>query len=87
MSADNGIYVAEFPTSTGKEYRVAHLQNIEDVNYGSVEEQDECRSRFFGTARVFALKNVAFTYAYGVAENITILEYGVSFLQFDRPLR
>ena len=31
MSADNGIYIGEFPTATdGKEWRVIHAQAIEN---------------------------------------------------------
>ena len=34
MSADNGIYIARFPTELGCEYRVAHLQAIDNYSTG-----------------------------------------------------
>lgn len=33
MSADNGIYILETKRADGWEYRVAHLQAIENINY------------------------------------------------------
>ena len=58
MSSDNGIYILETPKGDGKEYRVAHLQAVEnylwhvcskhgfDLHFGNDGRPgcDECRS-------------------------------------------
>jgi hypothetical protein len=51
MSADNGVYIARFPKADGSfEFRVAHLTNIENTDYGTKEEQDAYRALMFGNA-------------------------------------
>ena len=87
MSADNGIYIAEFPKEDGTiEYRVAHAQAIENVDYGTTQEQDAYRAAIFGEARCFSNKDDAILFAHKEEESYDILEYGVSRIRFDRPL-
>lgn len=92
MSADNGIYIGRFPTADGgMEYRVIHAQAIENVDYGTEEEQDLYRVLYFGSdsthpPSVFTSRDEAYDYAHLIAEGYDILEYGVSELTFSRPL-
>lgn len=87
MSADNGVYIARFPTATGEEFRVVECTNIEDADYGTETEQDEWRSWRFENAKVFNNKEDATTYAYKLESDLQVCEYGVSYLSFDRPLK
>jgi hypothetical protein len=78
MSADNGIYIAEF--SDG--FRVVHAQAIDNLNYfpqGSEEEKQEWKNYFDG-AKLFATKEAAILYAHELASEYDVLEYGVSFI-------
>lgn len=89
MSADNGIYIGEFPTSSGgKEYRVteaAAIDNCFDQTGYSKEDTDDYRARYFGKATVFYDLTEAEMYAFDLSrKNWT--EYGVQYLEFDRPL-
>lgn len=95
MSADNGIYIGVFPTEGGEvEYRVIHAQAIDNVDFGSTQEQDAYRASYFGGPNVFATKDktAALLEASRKADEITsddfcgILEYGIQTLPFDRPL-
>ncbi len=36
MSADNGVYILQTPLGSGHEYRVAHLGNIENLDWDTV---------------------------------------------------
>jgi hypothetical protein len=78
MSADNGIYIAKFPTG----YRVVHATAIENLNHfyrGSREEYDEWIS-YFGNAFEFSTEDEAWEYAYNHAKEFYILEYGIQFI-------
>jgi hypothetical protein len=83
MSADNGIYIAEF--SDG--YRVCEATAIENLWYfpeGSSEEKQQWRD-YFGNSRVFLLKEDAILYGHKLGEIILssefpILEYGVNYI-------
>jgi hypothetical protein len=93
MSADNGIYVAAFPTATGeKEYRVAHCQGIEDCDLSFVEgeaarkAEDKNRYLHFGQAPSYNCRKAAIFEAHQLAKEFPILEYGVVEMEFDRPL-
>lgn len=94
MSADNGIYVASFPIadSTEVQWRVIHAQAIDNVDYGSMAEQDASRWAYFGDAKTFSNKKDALTYAHDLEEEIlnddfcNILEYGVNCIEFEHPL-
>lgn len=94
MSADNGVYIGEFPVSntdrSEKEYRAIEAQAIDNVDYGTSLEQDYSRVAYFGNAKSFA----SFAEAYEEAErlynacmeNFGVCEYGICNLVFDRPL-
>lgn len=42
MSADNGIYILKTPKGEGYEYRVAHLQSIDDLYYNHEDPGPPC---------------------------------------------
>ena len=65
---------------------MAHAQAIDNVYYGSQSEQDAFRAAYFGEAKVFTDKSEALAYAREEAEEYDVLEYGVSVIEFDRPL-
>lgn len=90
MSADNGVYIAEFPTTTGgKEWRVSHCQNIEDCD--DPELGEACLVLKFGQSEVHANYTEAEKKAFELEKKILsdnmcpILEHGVQDLQFDKP--
>lgn len=96
MSADNGIYilVTKKPGSdTEKEYRVAHAQAIENIDYGTDEDKMNSLVQYFGGPRVGYFDNRidAIVYAHNTAQSYSVLEYGVqeidySFMEFpDTP--
>lgn len=91
MSIDNGVYIAEFPTLDGqKEYRVIEAQAIENVDYGSKDEQDHTRVLYFKDAKSFSTceeadKEAQVVYNKAI-EDYGMVEYGIRFLSFDRPL-
>jgi hypothetical protein len=90
MSSDNGIYIGVFPTHDGlKEYRVIHAQAIDNCDYSGVVPDsitDLYIVAYFGDARTFPNQSKAWTHARKLAEEYTVLEYGVSEIKFDRPL-
>lgn len=47
MSADNGIYICEFPSDSGPEYRVVEAGAFENIYDGTIEEQDAARVVMF----------------------------------------
>jgi len=85
MSADNGIYIAQF--KDGK-FRVIEAQAIENLSFfpaGSKESIDEFYA-YFGNAQIFETFESAMMHAYKMEHEIRrgfgILEYGVSDLGF-----
>jgi hypothetical protein len=91
VSADNGIYLGEFPTlDGGKEYRVVHAVAIENVDFGDPDMQDHTRVSYFGKAHSYQSFELAWEEARLLAQKITddygFLEYGIQLLEFDRPL-
>jgi len=75
MSADNGIYIAEF--SDG--FRVCHGQAIDNLSYypsGSKEEKDEWK-RYFGNSKVFVTKDKAGLEASKLYDQYGWTEYGI----------
>lgn len=98
MSADNGVYILETSKDSGKEYRVAHLQAVENVywDYSSRQSSnspDVCiqnARRMWKDAPVFVDRIEALRKADEIASEILsdgfcpILEYGISFIVVDR---
>jgi hypothetical protein len=93
MSADNGIYIAEFPKADGTvEYRVVEAGAIDNVllSYRPMGEErtrleDAYRVLYFGDARSFSDKKEAGLYALELSEE-RYTEYGVAHIKMDRPL-
>ncbi len=90
MSADNGIYIATFPTGKGDkvEYRVIHAQAIENVGNPDDLWHERCVREYFANAMVFSNKHDAIVAAYALARDIAEegpLEYGVVLCVFAKP--
>lgn len=83
MSADNGIYIGEFPN---QEWRVIHAQAIDNLNYEPDDEDGFSAAQvinYFNTgAATFGSKERAMVAAHKMAEDCEILEYGVSTINF-----
>lgn len=78
MSADNGVYIAKFPSG----YRVAYGSAIENVSYypeGS-EERKEQLKLYFGKSEIIKEEKDAILHAHELAKQYEYLEYGVSFI-------
>lgn len=80
MSADNGIYVLETmkKNSHDCEYRVAHCQAIDNLDYGTEEDKANTLVQYFGKSQVFETESDALLFAYDLAKKYPVLEYGVS---------
>ena len=83
MSADNGIYIAEFPN---QEWRVVHAQAIDNLSYEPDDEDGFNAAQvihYFNTrAPKFGSKEQAMVAAHTMAEDYPILKYGVSVIKF-----
>jgi hypothetical protein len=87
VSADNGIYIAEFPN---QEWRVKHAQAIDNLNY-EPDDEDGFSSvqviNYFNTgAATFGSKEQAMVAAHRMAEDYEILEYGVNLIKFPHTM-
>lgn len=89
MSADNGVYVLE---TEGPEYRVAHLQAVENLSWDKSKEDytddpevhiSNAREMWANTP-VFTSKEKAVKYASEVAEDYPYLEYGIQILKVPK---
>ena len=90
MSADNGIYIAEFPTlDGGREWRVIETQAIGNLDYypeGSPEEAREI-VRYYGAAQGFSTVVEASKKAFEIQDYYGWTEYGVCVLPpFEHPM-
>lgn len=83
MSADNGVYILVTPARPIKsgncythcsksEYRVAHCQNIEDIDHS-----DLYLALKFGNSRVFDTMEEALELASSILKGLSICEYGI----------
>lgn len=75
MSADNGIYILPSPKDGKIEFRVAHAQAIENIDYDPLYEV-----LLFKNAPVFQTYKEAIVYADKLAEDYDFLEYGIGVL-------
>ena len=90
ISADNGIYIAEFPTlDGGREWRVIHAQAIGNLDYypeGSAEEAREI-VRYYGNAEPYSTVDEASKRAFEIQDDYGWTEYGVCMLMpFEHPM-
>jgi len=84
MSADNGIYIVQFPDG----YRVTHAQAIENIDYYNpgTKERKEILKDYFSESPLFKTTEKAFEYAKEINEEILkddfcpIVEYGICYL-------
>ena len=99
MSADNGVYILQ---TKGPEFRVKHLQAIDNVYYcwgynedgtikgGETDNQDiwivNARQMWFG-APVFTSEEEAWKHAREVYEVISYVEYGIGKIEIDRDFK
>jgi hypothetical protein len=81
MSADNGIYILK---SDGPEWRVAHAQAIENINYNRATGKTDPNHfnigevvRYFGESQVFLSEEEALLEARRMESGYPILEYGI----------
>jgi len=85
MSADNGIYILQSPTESGSlEYRIAHLQAIENHSfYGENGEKELCAYELlrWGNSKCYKSKSQALNNAHDLAETKPILVYGVKIIK------
>ena len=99
MSADNGIYVLKTRTPGDKvvktalcEYRVAHLQGIDNLYYDvatgehKLDFTPEEAYIYFKECQVIYDGSQALEYAHRLADQQTILEYGVVMLRHENQL-
>jgi len=95
MSADNGIYIlpilcsnkesTQIPKITWVRWRVIEAGGIDNVTFepdcDDGHYNAEQLERYFGDAPEFECEHEAILYGHKLAEDITVLEYGVSVLE------
>lgn len=79
MSADNGIYIAKFPTCWRVCYASA-IENIQEHPPGSEERKNELKD-YFGKSPIFHLEGQALNYAAELSKEYDYLEYGIRILE------
>lgn len=92
MSADNGIYILK----TKDQYRVAHLQAIDNVSWsiidGDWQNNKETRGKcvptrvieMWGRCKYTRDENIAFKIAHKWASSLPICEYGVNIITYNK---
>ena len=92
MSADNGIYILK----TKDQYRVAHLQAIDNVSWsiidGNWQNEKETRGKcvptrvieMWGKCKYTRDENVSFKIAHKWASSLPICEYGVNVITYNK---
>lgn len=78
MSADDGIYILKTPKGTSHEYRVAHLQAIENLTYEDEDGDILEMWRMFHHSPVFTSNTDAFSLAETLRDIQLPPEYGIS---------
>ena len=92
MSADNGVYILRTPKDDGYEYRVAHLQAVENYLWDENSNQEtddedvhiENARRMWAGSPVFTEESRVFSLAFEIYAELDICEYGVSIIDIDR---
>lgn len=92
MSADNGIYILK----TKDQYRVAHLQAIDNVSWsiidGDWQNRKETKGKcvptrvieMWGKCKYTRNENVALKIAHRLASNLAICEKGVNLITYNK---
>jgi hypothetical protein len=77
MSADNGIYILK---TAGPEWRVAEMMAIDNLYYPDDKPETVLKNarEMFARAEVFKDRALALVYAFDLAKDCDVLEYGVS---------
>lgn len=94
MSADNCVAVLRTLRASGfgHEYRVAHLQALENVDYDPKTGKDtkdpavrirNAREMWGNTCRVFPNLDLAMVQASNVLEDLAVCEYGINEVQIE----
>lgn len=97
ISADNGIYILQTKKGDGFEYRVAHLQAVENYRWDDDKHTDsddpqiqiKNAREMWGECEVIVDRTSALQVADAMAQKILddefcpILEYGISFIKID----
>ena len=85
MSADNMVAILKTPNGKdGFEYRVTHVQAIENITYNNPKGNPKQVVNYFGKCKVFTDKNKAYQLANSIEKEILdddfcpILEYGIN---------
>lgn len=83
MSADNGIYIAQFQDG----YRVAHAQAIENIDYYSEGDPERIKviKQYFGKSEVYDTIDKAIDRANEIHQEVMegpypVVEYGIGLL-------
>lgn len=95
MSADNGVYILETISpkdSSKKEWRVAHLQAVEDINWDdnakiSTSNQDimiKNAREMWARSPIFETKASALIAADTIESKLPICEYGICTIRIER---
>ena len=96
MSADNGIYILR---TTNKdqphEYRVAHLQAVENYQWDDEKKdytsdpdvQIKNASEMWAGCQVLFNRTAALEWADKTMREVGYTEYGIQFIEIDRPFR
>lgn len=79
MSADNGVYVAKFPTCWRVCYGAA-IENIDHYPVGTPERLEELKS-YFGGSPIYKTREEAMNAATILADAYEYLEYGICLLR------
>lgn len=92
MSADNGIYILK----TKDQYRVAHLQAIDNVHWSAIDgdwqNKKETKGKYvptrvvemWGKCKYTRDENTAFKIANKWASSLFICEYGVNVITYNK---
>jgi hypothetical protein len=99
VSADNGIYTIKTPKGDGFEFRVAHMQNFEQIEWSDIEPNPnggvgwytpdpdvliKNAREMFKDAPVFTIEKEALEEAYRLDGQTSYSEYGICFLEIPR---
>jgi hypothetical protein len=96
MSADNGIYILATPKGSTKEYRVCHLQGIDNLFYDykgdyvssqtphGLEVIIKNAREMFKNTPIFETHDKALRHASKLAKDCIILEYGICDIEINK---